>query len=328
LKQRIKLLVALGFLALLLWKSDGLGSLWEVTSRLTLSAAFVAIAGFTLDRLLMAYKWIRLLRVRGSRLGLLLGTRIYCASMVWGLFLPATVGADAIRTLCTRRAGIPTGDVVATILIERVVGIAATAMLALAGLVLLWLLGDLDPRLAPAWWAGCAALLGASLGFGVSLDDRLFCFLRDRVFGRFARLKPVRMLVEFHATYREFGSARAELLRFTALTLAEQAFPIAIFWALARGMGLEVGFFHMAAAVPLAFMVSRLPLSIGGLGVFEAVFVLVLSAGGLSIQAALSVALVARVLEIAAWLPWWLRYTMGAGSLEAIRARGQAGSPG
>ena len=57
----------------------------------------------TLDRMLVTFKWVRLLRSRGLELPLLRGMKTYCASQVWGLFLPAPVGADAIRAFSVSR---------------------------------------------------------------------------------------------------------------------------------------------------------------------------------------------------------------------------------
>ena len=60
------------------------------------------------------------------------------------------------------------------------------------------------------------------------------------------------------------------------------------------------------AAVPLAILVSRLPISLDGIGVYEGIFVAIMALGGVKPADALAVSLAARAFQIIVWLPWWL----------------------
>ena len=70
-----------------------------IVQRFDAGYLLLAIVVVTLDRILMTFKWTLLLRAQGYRLPLLQGVTIYCTSMVWGMALPTTVGADAIRAV-------------------------------------------------------------------------------------------------------------------------------------------------------------------------------------------------------------------------------------
>ncbi len=319
----VRIVVALAFLAAIIWHTDGLSASWQVIRKMTWLPILVVIIAFTIDRALMTYKWIRLLRVQGLNLPFFKGLQMYCASMVWGFFLPATVGPDAIRAICARRAGLSTSKVIASILIERVLGFLATPFIALASMILLRELGGLDPRLAPAWCFGAALLFGTLVVFLASLSETVFNLLYTRVLARFAQSKAVRMLRDIHATYRAYRETGGELVLFSLLTVLEQLLAAMIFWLIAWGMNVHVSLLQMTAAVSIAFLVSRLPISIGGLGVFEAVFVLILSAFGVAAEESFSVAVVGRLLHIVSWLPWWLAYVVGTGSLKEPRGRCQ-----
>jgi hypothetical protein len=50
--------------------------------------------------------------------------------------------------------------------------------------------------------------------------------------------------------------------------------------------------------------------SINGLGVFEGVFILLMSLGGVSAAEAVSIAVTGRLLETVSFLPWWLAYVI------------------
>ena len=60
------------------------------------------------------------------------------------------------------------------------------------------------------------------------------------------------------------------------------------------------------AAVPLAILVSRLPISIDGIGVYEGIFIAIMTLGGVRPDDSLAISLAMRALQIVAWLPWWL----------------------
>ncbi len=309
----LRILVSVGLLFLLVRMLGDPAALGRQMIALSPFAVVVALALITLDRTLMAYKWIRLLVARGHALGLLRGIKVYCASTVWGLFLPATMGADAIRAACSVREGLPARVVIASIAIERMIGLVATSLLAIGSLVLLRGLGQLNPELEPVWWASLGLLAAGLVAFLVSLNERIHHLLHGRLLGRFQEVRVFRLLERSHQTLRDYRHSRRELFIFFLLTLLENAFPIVVTWVIGRGLDVPIGLLHLAAAVPLAYLVSRIPLSIAGIGVYESVFVLVLSAAGVAVEQSLAMALLARILQILCMLPWWFAYAGEAG---------------
>ena len=99
--------------------------------------ALVALGAFTLDRVLMSFKWGLLLKIRGYSVTLTERLMVYCSSMMWGLALPSTVGADGIRIVLVRRFGVRVDDALATILVERGLGFISALLMAVMSLLLL-----------------------------------------------------------------------------------------------------------------------------------------------------------------------------------------------
>jgi hypothetical protein len=110
------------------------------------------------------------------------------------------------------------------------------------------------------------------------------------------------------ASYAGYGAARGLLVGFFALTLLEGAFPVVIHYATGRALGLDPGWTFYIATVPLVFMVARLPVSIGGLGVLELSFVYLATLLGLGRTEAFSIALLAEGLVILSLAPAALAY--------------------
>ena len=309
----LRVLVTVGLLVLVVRAAGDLGSLASQIAQMSPVAIIAALVLNTLDRALMAYKWIRLLATRGRPLNLIRAMKIYCSSVIWGLFLPATVGADAVRAACTVREGLPGSEVIASIGIERILGGLATPLLAVAALTLLLVSGEFDPRLTPIWWASIITIAGGLVALFLSFDARFYRLLHHRLMARFQRFKPFALLERAHNALREYRSVRGELALFFVLTLIENSFPILVTWVIAQGLGIPVTLVHVAAAVPLAYLVARIPFSIGGIGVYEGTFVLILSTAGISVEQSVAITLLARALQITSWLPWWAVYTMESG---------------
>jgi hypothetical protein len=50
-------------------------------------------------------------------------------------------------------------------------------------------------------------------------------------------------------------------------------------------------------------------------------FILLMSLAGVTAAESLAIVLAGRVLQAAAWLPWWLAYVIGNGKLRSLRLR-------
>lgn len=133
----------------------------------------LAILVVTIDRVLMTFKWTLLLRAQGYRLPLWQGVTIYCTSMVWGLALPTTVGADAIRAVMVTKRGFNGTDVVTSIVIERMVGFVLALALGLVSLLILRSSGVLDAKFDRALYIGIAMLAGVTALLIAALNESL-----------------------------------------------------------------------------------------------------------------------------------------------------------
>jgi uncharacterized protein (TIRG00374 family) len=228
--------------------------------------------------------------------------KVYCASMIWGLFLPTTMGADAVRAYSTARAGLDSNEIVASIIVERMVGFLSGLLLALVGLLLLSILGFELPMVL---WPGAIILAGAMILFGVSFSDRVFSLVHDQLLSRFRTTRIMQRLRQIHSTYQAYQHNKSSLASFFGLTFSEQLLPIVHAWLIALGLGIDASFFFMAAVLPLAILISRIPISVDGLGVFEAIFIVLMSLAGISVAQAVAISFVSRVVQILSWLPWW-----------------------
>jgi uncharacterized protein (TIRG00374 family) len=311
-----RLSISLVLIGCIIWWLGGFGKIVAIVERISLGLAALVIILILLDRALMTFKWMWLLRSQGIRLPFFRGMKIYCASMIWGLFMPMTIGADAVRTYLSARAGLNASQVVASIVVERVIGFFASLVMALCGFVLLSQAGFLDARFNTIGWISGIALAGACVVFPLTFSSRVAEYLHDRVLRRFRIFRTFRLLRELQGNYGAYRQRKGVLAFFFSLSILEQGVTILYVWLTARGLGVEVGLMHVAGALPLALLIARVPISVSGLGVFDGAFAFLMSFGGISLAEAVAITIGVRILEMLSWLPWWLASVIQKGTLQ------------
>lgn len=291
-KYSLRLAFGLGLLAVLLTQVDLGGLLNQIATAqpLFLAAAAVAFGG---DRLLMAYKWNLLLRARGILIPLATALRLYIVGNLVGLVTPGSVGLDVYRVAALaplRR----THDVMATTMLERLIGLAALAVCVLAALPFSAAYIPIGPE-SRGWIAG-----GCVVGLAVILPA-----LSPRVnrwaFDRFRPLSSGKIgatLRKLADAYNESAGDRATLALFALWTGAEFLVFVAVVFLSARALGVDLGFVFFMVIVPTILLSMRLPITLNGLGVTETAYVLVLRTMGYPEETGLALGLLVRAVQL------------------------------
>jgi uncharacterized membrane protein YbhN (UPF0104 family) len=255
-------------------------------------AVVLALALAAGDRVLMAAKWWMLLRARGVALPVTTAVRAYFASSFAGLFLPVTVGADAIRVFAVRQFGVY--DLTASVIVERTLGAIGMLSVGLLGCALL------ARELAGATLRSLAAGLGAvTLLLAAVFPVSLWLAARRR---RWPSLVPPK-LSQVADAYAAYARHRGVLAAFAGLSVLESFIPSVTTFVVARGLGYDVPLWLFVATVPIALSVARLPISLGGFGVQEVSFVYLAGLLGMPATDALATMLVADAVLLLTLLP-------------------------
>jgi uncharacterized protein (TIRG00374 family) len=305
-KALLKLGVTIALVALILWQIGGVAPLVAAFSRVRPEYVLVLIVVVIADRALMALKWLVLLRPHGIEIGFGRTLTIYCVASFWGQVLPMTVGGDVVRLWLTTRQTGRFDTIAASIAMERLLGFVAALLATLVGLIIVGEIIRVDAELGTLWWAALAVVAAGIAAFWLSLSQRLFDAIYDAIPERLANTKLVRRVRELHRTYLSYRTHGSALRRFFYLTLLEQLMPIVFVWLVARALGIELSMLVAAGVVPLAALITRVPISLAGIGVYEGAFMLLLPLGGVSAADAVTMALLDRVVQILAVAPWWL----------------------
>jgi len=199
--------------------------------------------------------------------------------------------------------------------VERAIGFLASLVVGLAGFVVLSKSGVLHEQFGWIWWTGGGVLVLGLLVLSLSFNKKVYIWLDRGLLSRIGDSKPARVLREFQANYRAYGNQKRLLASFFGLSVLEQLTTLLYMWLVAIGLGVEVGLLYFAGALPLALLISRLPITFHGLGLFDGVFALLLSYSGVPMAQSVAITLGVRILELAAWFPWWLAYLVERSTL-------------
>lgn len=281
------------------------------TALLNSNPTFVAIAYAIgiVDRILMAYKWNILLRARGISISLYKATTTYLTSTFLGLFLPTTVGGDGVRAYAVAKEGYNSGDVISSVVMERILGMLALMLFVMGSISLsVFMLGQ---RFFPSidtlfWWVTGFFVLSVALlvvTFNASVASRGLKLLDG--LGRFKLgQKVLKLLNSVTNSYIGYSRNKKEMGLFFALCMVENLFPIAWTYLLARAFQIEVDPFYFFILVPIVLILRRLPLPTpDGAGIHEGAFVYLLSLIGVAAEKGLLLGIATHLLVIALVLP-------------------------
>ncbi len=287
----IQLLVTIVVIAIIIplveWKQS-----YDMIMSINLALFGVMLTIMLIDRWLMAFKWVLLLRIKDIHLSNLYGLKLYLIGGFWGEFLPTGVGVDVYRVIALKSKGNSIKETTSSIVVERVIGFFATTTFAFFAITYVAFFFDdsLKPYLYPIFYALVIPVL-----LSLILIKFPVTIYISRLFNRYKDASVIKKIKSLYCAIMDFKSDPRRLWYFYCLSFIEQAIPSVFIFVGALSLGLGVHYLYFLAIVPAMFILIRIPVSIQGIGVEEGLFILFFSMVGLSTTEAFSLALVNRV---------------------------------
>lgn len=245
--------------------------------------------------LVSVLRWRLLLRAQGVDAKLRTLAASYLVGFFYGNFLPTSIGGDAVRTYDSWRLGLSKSRAVATIFVDRFLGLLGLALFALFAL---------------AAQGGSRDLSGVGLwliaGTGGALLLLLLLALPSRALnGWTTRLIVVERVLNHPIPRRivdGFGAFRGErtlLLRAFLLSVLLQVNVVLYYWLLAQALSLPIPLASFFWIIPLVSFILLLPISINAVGVREYAFVFFFAAFAVGTADAVAFAWIAYAINVA-----------------------------
>ena len=225
------------------------------------------------DRTVMIWRWVLLLRASGTAIATGTAARIFLVSSFVGSFLPAGVGGDAARAYALGQRTAQRGAAVASVAIDRILGVVAIAMMGAIG-VALYTRQHPDPQVQRVA-VGSAALVFVASGAAI-WADRWLRWLPRTWHGWTPVRLPLR-IADGLALYRERPRT---LVAVFGLSIAVQLLRILQAYGVGLGLGLTVPFAYYLVFMPVGLLMLLLPISVSGFGLPQGVMVWLLRPQG------------------------------------------------
>ncbi len=278
-------LISIGLLAYLIYLVD-VEQVFAALAAADRSWFLGATALFFVVVFLLAFRWKTLIASVPGRPGYRSLLTYYLIGYFFNNFLPTSIGGDVSRIyyLTSKTGDNPSS--VASVLLERVLGVTAT--LSFAAISLVWVTGYFSTAVVTVLSIAIFSAFGVILIFIAAIvNDRLSGLLRGLI-GRITFWglgEKINAVLISLAGYRRMKEG---VLTAYAVSLLSQFSLILMNFVLARSLGLEkvtIGF--LILVIPVTFVISLVP-SINGLGVRDLGYVVLLTQIGVSETEALS----------------------------------------
>jgi len=300
---------ALALTAYVLWRANP-GAVLAAMASADPAWIGAAAALVLVDRTLMAYRAIALLRPIDAASRPLVRdlVRIFFVSTFVGTFLPASVGGDAVRAYGLSRLRVPAGAAVASVLMDRLLGVVSILLVGLVGLATSGV-GDTASTRA----IGVSLLLAGAVSLGASLvvfSERAAALAHALVL-RVPVAALRRIGADLAVATRAYDRHRGELALVLAGSIGVQILRVVQAYCLGRSLQIDAQLALYFGLVPLILLVMLLPVSINGIGPSQAAFVWFFGRAGVHAADAFALSVLFVALGIVGNLPGGWLYAMG-----------------
>lgn len=279
-------------LALLVYliAAQGWGEFRDVIRRVEWWHLVLSVLLILGSRICTVLRWLVLLKSAGARISFWQATRLMFVGNFASNFLPSTIGGDVFRLGGAVRLGVDPATATASLVVDRLLGMAGMASLSPFGLFLI------TRAAAPVPSTQGLVAVGMLAGIGQRIDRVPVIGPLYRKAGRFIR----EMLHHSVGWFRRPASLLLALL----YSYGHMLFTFLTLWLLLGGMHQSISLLWVGALWSLSYFVSLLPVSVNGLGLQElSITTLYSQFGGVSLEAALALAVLMRMLFLVASLP-------------------------
>src|ERR1700719_2381545 len=219
-------------------------------------------------------RWKILLRVQGMRIGWLRLAQLFFVGLFFNLFMPGYTGGDFARLFYSMRE-FPDKkkESILTVVMDRLIGMAALVLTALLTTILRWQWLQQTPQATVLLWV----LISMLIGF-VVITAGSFAVTGFKLVDRLPERFPFRdRLVETSEAYHLFARSKKSLLFAFLLSFPVLFSFYGAFYCTARALGAGVSVLDMCSIMPIVTAIISLPITPSGIGFRESLLGILLN---------------------------------------------------
>ena len=250
---------------------------------LILGIAFFMIA-------ISCWKWQIFLTDRGLRVNIWKLISLYIIGYFFNSFLPGSISGDVVRSYILGKDIKSQVESLSSIFMERFTGLVALVSIGVIAAIINFhfLLQNPIILFLIALIFICFVFLVLVL-----LNKKLILWLTEKI--RIKRIETIKqkLLQAYHIIY-EYRFKKAILFKTLAISFVFHTMTSVNTWVVCRALGIQMNFLDILVFIPIILLASAIPISIGGLGIWEMGFSLLFVKAGITQPQAFSISLILR----------------------------------
>lgn len=260
----------------------------------------LALCCFGMVCLIGTLRWRIIMTIQGLEIPLKRALSIFFIGHFFNAFMLGATGGDVIKAwYVAHETSYKKAEAVATVIMDRVVGLMALFVFALVVMAIFWQRVFVDPRMVSFAVFVLAVLVGTigvtALGVWGGEAGRF-----PKLWKMLERLPKFDVVRRMMDAYRAFARHRGAIGKTLILSFGVHLFVMASIICVASGLGIQTehGFSDYLLYLPIINTVSAMPVSISGFGVREWMYVTMLVPVGVGKEEALALSLLGFVASL------------------------------
>jgi len=280
------------------WKFIDFPRLISSLDKVSLLTIISVILLVTMDRMLMAYKWLALLRIAGIAPRFLRVLNIYYQAAFISRIMPTALAGDLLRGYLIADFSHAWEKVLGSMLIEKIMAVLSSIGLAIIGSF--FLLQQLKEEGIPYFSSLLiVAVVCMIVLFWLSFNERL-----QEIAVRFLPVAGLRNSLEkFRGAYQQFRGHRAGLAANFVMALFENCLQVLIIYVCAVGIDTDASVLRLISALAISQFLRKVAMIVEGWILGEMIVVLTCSLAGIDQTQALTFSLVSYAIRFLAISP-------------------------
>lgn len=265
----------------------------ETISQISLLSLGLMVGGFWIIQIAIAARWRFILQAQNQHVPLISLIKAVFIGHLFNQGLPSSIGGDLYRIMALHQHHIPLGTSLSSVLFERLIGFLGLGLLCFICTPLEWAAIHNTALFWPVILS-LSLFIGITIGLVIvhNFTQRWITFLP---FGK--KIQPFIDLVQNIVQYRHYLIPAVIISGFISIL------SILNCLVLLNGLSLELTFSQAYLIFPVVFILSSLPISLGGWGVREGLMMIAFQTFGIAGEIALAFSLLYGFIQLLSAIP-------------------------
>jgi uncharacterized protein (TIRG00374 family) len=310
-----KISVSLMLIAFLLTRVN-LIQVWQQLQNLSWQFIILIMLYYTALQLISCWRWQIVLKSTGHLVAIKTLFSSYFAGMFLNLFLPGSFGGDVYRVYQIAQKTKDTEAALVSVFLERFTGLAALSMLAFCVLPFAFVVVERWDIII-IFFITIGVLVGGVL---LIVSPKLLIF-SERWLQKL-RLSPLlARIAKMQVLLIKFAHHRQALLYSIGLSFILMLGIVYYHFLIAQQLKISVSYSQLLVFIPIVTVITLLPISLGGMGVKEGLWIYLFSRINLTAEQALLISVTMTILCWLLSLPGGLLLLLNTSELEQVKQK-------